>query len=127
MATSGSLPTKKRRAIASLLQHPTIGEAAESCGIGERTLYRWMTEREFSSALHRAESELIGGALRTIAVDLSANYAVMQAIRDKSNNPPSVRLRAAIALDNSLFRWYELQALEQRISNLEREVYSVKR
>ena len=123
MADKGSLPTKKRRAIAALLQHSTIADAAESCGIGERTLYRWMREREFSSSLHRAEVELIGGALRLIASDLSVNYDVMRSIRDKSNNPPSVRLRAAVALDSSLFRWYEMQTLEQRISNIEREVY----
>ena len=47
----------REQAILALLSEPTIGQAAARCGIGERTLRRWLTEdaafqAEYEAARH---------------------------------------------------------------------------
>jgi hypothetical protein len=45
---------KQEEAIAALLTHRIIEEAATSIGISAKTLLRWMKEREFNAAYRRA-------------------------------------------------------------------------
>jgi len=46
----------------------------------------------------------------------------MSDIRDNPRNQPSIRLRAAIAIDNSLKAWRDLYTIEQRLTDLEKRL-----
>jgi hypothetical protein len=57
--TSGAGHGKKtdavrERAILALLSAPTIGQAAAQCGLGERTLRRWLTDDQAFQAEYEA-------------------------------------------------------------------------
>lgn len=77
----------------------------------------------FVSELRAAETSAIGDAIRSLIADQKSNYAVMRAIRDDKRSSAAVRLRAAVALDNSLLKWRQFQDFEERITELERSVY----
>lgn len=121
MAKNG-LTSKQSLAIAALLANPTQAAAAEAAGIGPRTLTRYLQDPNFIQALKEAETFIIADNVRALVADMQANRAVMSDIRDNIRNAPSVRLRAAIAIDNSLKAWRDLYTIEQRLTDLEKRL-----
>jgi phage terminase small subunit len=55
---------KQHRAIAALLTTRTAQEAAANAGVGQRTLYRWMSDTDFraayAAASHQRLAETVG-------------------------------------------------------------------
>ena len=119
MAETGSLTTKQFAAIAALLTHPTVGQAAIAAGCGSRTLRRWLADPGFRQELVASELDLIDSAVRLMVSDLETNAKTMRTIRDDLNNGPAVRLRAAVAIADDLLRWRELRNVEARLAALE--------
>ena len=119
MAENGSLTTKQHLAIAALLAHPTVGQAAIAAGCGNRTLRRWLADPDFRRELVASELDLIDSAVRLMVSDLETNAQVMRTIRDDPTNGPAVRLRAAVAIADDLLRWRELRNVEARLAALE--------
>lgn len=123
MANNGLTP-KQNRAIAALITSDNNQAAAEAAGVAYRTLTRWLTNPEFNQALRAAETDLINDNIRALVIDLSRNRETLTAIRDNTKNPPSIRLRAAIALDASAKSWRDLQNIETRIAALETVIFN---
>ena len=57
------LNRNQERAIAALLVHPTMSQAASAVGIGEVTLWRWMQIPEFKEQCRLARSEAVSQAV----------------------------------------------------------------
>ncbi len=53
------LSARQRRAIAALLEAPSIRHAATTAAVGERTLRRWLKMTHFAKALEAASSEVV--------------------------------------------------------------------
>lgn len=123
MSQNGSLTRNQVRAIAALLSNRTVEEAAESAGVAARTVYRWLKTNDFKLALTHAKGEVLTDAVRVLITDMQANHRTMIDIRDNEKNDASLRLRAAIALDNSLLKWRELGNVEERLAALEEMVF----
>ncbi|HNT23308.1 MAG TPA: helix-turn-helix domain-containing protein [Anaerolineales bacterium] len=123
---SENLTRKQARAVAALLAHRTIEDAARAVGVNPRTIYAWLDLAAFRAALNQAESAVIRDALRAVVGDLQSNFETMRAIRD-GDAPETVKLQAAKALDASLLRWRELETLEERITRLEERINSNER
>ncbi len=49
-----ALTPPQERAIIALLNEQTVGRAAAAAKVGQRTLYRWLREPEFSRAYRQA-------------------------------------------------------------------------
>ena len=113
------LTSKQSLAIAALLSNPTQGAAAEAAGLSTKTLNRYLQDPDFIEALKQAESALIADNVRALVSDMQANRAVMSEIRDNPRTQAGVRLRAAIAIDNSLKAWRDLYTIEKRLTDLE--------
>jgi hypothetical protein len=126
MAENDTLTSRQRRTIAALLQARTVEDAAGLAHVAKRTVFRWLGEPSFIAELRQAEGDVISGATRALIADLKANHETLRAIRDDQGQPASVRLRAAVALDDALLRWRELQNVEQRLAVLEEAVYGDK-
>jgi hypothetical protein len=123
MANNG-LTAKQTKTISALLSAPSNQAAAEAAGVGYRTLTRWLLDPVFLQALKRAETDLLNNGIRELVKDLAKNRETMTAIRDNTEVPDSVRLRAAIGIDNSLMRWLDLQSIDERLTALESAYYS---
>ena len=118
MANSSTLTPKQHRAIATLLATGSVREAAEQAGIGERTLHTWLGESAFRDALEVAQSDLIRAHVAALVAELGRNRQAMIELRDSAAHE-STKLRAAIALDDSLRQWRSLAEFERRLSELE--------
>lgn len=124
MAASGSaggkLTPKQERAIRALLEHKSVSEAAASIGVGERTLYRWLTDPAFQQALSAAEGDLLDAATRrllSLQDDAISTFADM--LSDDSEASATVKLRAAQAVLDYMLKLRELRDIEQRLTTLE--------
>jgi hypothetical protein len=114
-----NISTKKKTSISSLISSGSISEAAQEANVSERTIYRWMEEPVFRAALSKAESNVIDSSFRQLISDLGTNLTIMRDIRNDQTISSSIRLRAAIALDNTFLRWKEIRDVEQRLTTLE--------
>lgn len=112
---------KRARALAALMTHPNVRSAAEACGVGERTLHRWLRDPEFAAQLAQVESELVDAAARRLlALTDDAIRSLAQLLVGSEDD--SVRLRAAVAVLDQTARWREATAIERRLSILEKEL-----
>lgn len=120
-ADSGTLTPKQHRAIAALLSTGSVREAAQQAGVGERTLYSWLSDDAFRAALESAQADLVATHVAALVGELGRNRQAMIDLRDNAQHE-STRLRAAIALDDSLRQWRSLAEFERRLTELENQV-----
>ena len=109
----------REKAILALLSEPTIGEAATTAGIGERTLRRWLTEdvafqAEFAAARQATFEAAISRipALTGRAVDTLAAL-----LGDKE--PPAVRLGAARAVTDIGLHQHDAETIMRKLDEIE--------
>lgn len=121
MATNGELTARQQRMIAALLSEATQDAALKSAGVGFTTLKRWRAEPAFVDALSAARRELFADGYARLLGEQSRNLDELARLRDDGENE-NTRLRAAIALEQSLVKRHELLTLgdlERRIAHLE--------
>jgi hypothetical protein len=66
MSENVTLTRNQRRAIAALIKHKSITDAADSCGLTDRTLHRYLDDPVFCQALTQAEGQAIDEATRRL-------------------------------------------------------------
>ena len=121
MATNGELTARQQRMIAALLSEATQDAALKSAGVGFTTLKRWRAEPAFVDALSAARSTLFSDGYARLLGEQARNLDELARLRDDGENE-NTRLRAAIALEQSLVKRHELLTLgdlERRIAQLE--------
>jgi hypothetical protein len=122
MATD-NLTSKQEKAVAALLSNPTIKQAAEACGIGERTLHSWLDTLEFQRAYSKARREAVQQATARLQQYSSLAVTTLLEIMATKTNPAAVRLTAAKAVLEMAFRSVELEDLELRLAALEAKAH----
>lgn len=91
-----SLTPKQRKALAAVLSEPTLAKAAESAGIAEVTLFRWLRDPIFRTALREAEDAVIDNAMhRLLHVQDRVIDTLLSTMTDTEASH-AVRLRAAV-------------------------------
>ena len=117
------LSRNQRRAIAALLEHKSIIDAAQACMLSEKTLRRYLAEPSFRAGLIQAEGELLDLATRRL---LSLSGMAITTLNDVMVNTdsPALRLRAAQAILDYLIKLRELRDVEKRLFDLEAIIYA---
>lgn len=115
------LTRKMETAIASLLAHPTIPEAATDCGVAYSTLRRWMALPEFNEAYRRARARLLEVATAELRRCCLECVRLLYGIATDQKTPPAVRVSAASKILDSALRASELEDIQDRILELERK------
>lgn len=123
MSETGKLTATQHKAIAALLTCASVRQASKQSGVAERTLHRWMEDTAFQAALTDAQSRAVQAHVTALIAQLDDNRAAMIALRDGAQHE-STKLRAAIAIDESLLKWRAVSEFEQRLSALERSLTS---
>jgi hypothetical protein len=119
-ADDRALTPKQEAALAALLNQPTIKRASDTCGVPERTIYRWL-ERDaaFARAYRRARRQAFGHAV-SLAQQCAA-HAVGALI--KLVNDPACGNSAKVAAATNILKFaregIELDELVERIESLE--------
>jgi hypothetical protein len=120
-STDNSVSTKQQKAIAALITERNQSAAAKSAGVGERTLYKWLADNNFRTALRTAESQLVDSAVRRLAVGQGAALDTLETLMTKAKHE-STRASAAVSWLNLFLRFSEARDIEQRLSELEKLV-----
>ena len=120
-ARQSMLGRKQEDAIAALLTQRNIEEAAHSAGIGTRTLLRWLKVPEFQTAYRQARRDAFGQAVARLQQGTSAAATTLLKLLIEPNTPASVRVRAADSIFNHAAKAIEIEDLEARVADLERD------
>lgn len=114
------LGRRKEGAIVALLSQRSVEEAARVADIPPRTLYRWLTEREFQAAYREARCAAFGQAIARLHQGSSAAATTLLKLMLDSATPPSTRARCAETVLNQASKAIEIEDIEARVSELER-------
>ena len=115
------LPPKKSRAIAALLEHPTIAAAAVAAGVGERTLARWLAEdRQFKKALAEAQTRALDQTISRLSGGGPHAVEVLIEIASNEYNSSAVRVQAASKILSEQRAGLNLITLKNEIEELKR-------
>lgn len=114
------LGRKQEEAIAALLSHRNIEEAARATGVGTRTLIRWLKLPEFGKAYREARREAVHQSVARMQQATGAAATIVMKLMTDPNVPAAVRLRAAECVFDRAIKGVELEDIEARLSELER-------
>jgi hypothetical protein len=120
---SEKLTHNQRKAIGALLEHPTIGAAADAVGVNEKTIRRWMIDPLFRVSLYQVQTVKIDQALMPLvklaghAVNALADVMAKPHQRGATNR----RLAAQAVIDATLKM--RDRTIDQRLTELEVKVY----
>ena len=120
-ARNSTLGRKQEEAISALLTQRNLEEAARVARIGVRTLIRWMKVPEFQTAYREARREAFGQSIARLQQGTSAAATTLLKLLIEPNTPASVRARVADSIFNHAARAIEIEDIEERLSNLERD------
>jgi hypothetical protein len=115
------LGRKKEQAIAALLSQRGIEEAARVAGIGNTTLRRWLRLPEFQAEYLQARRDVVHQANARIQQNAGAAAAVLLKLMADPTTPASVRVRAAECVLNQATKAFEIEDLEARVAEFERD------
>jgi len=114
------LGRKQEEAIAALLSQRSIEDAARACGVGARTLIRWLKLPEFNAAYREARRAAVSQSVARLQQATGAAVSTLLKVMVDPNTPASTKVQAAdSALDHSA-KSIELEDIEVRVAELER-------
>jgi hypothetical protein len=86
----------QHKAVAALLTHATVRDAAASVGVSERTLRRWKLEPAFVREFQRLRREMVDET--TCRIQQMSMRAALTLFRNLDCGRPSAENRAALAI-----------------------------
>ena len=118
-----ALTIKQRRAIAGLLSCPTVGDAAKHAGVGDRTVFRWLSDdANFQTELRRQQDRAIDAAVSRLSGQARSAANTLISIHEDEGTAPAVRVQAATQILNAVLKLKEHRDLAERIEELERKL-----
>jgi transposase-like protein len=118
---------KKEQAIAALLSHRNVEEAARAVGISANTLLRWMKEPKFDAAYREARRTASCQSIARLQDALGAAVTTVLKIMLDSKVSAGTRLRAAAVVMAYTAKAIEIEDIDVRVAELERAAGSANR
>jgi hypothetical protein len=113
------LNRKMEDAIAALLTHRSIEEAAKAAGIGTQTLMRWMKLPEFESQYRKARRMVFRQSTARLQQASGAAATTLAKVMVDPATPPAVKVRAAECILNHGLKAIEVEDIDARVTDLE--------
>ena len=111
--------SNKEKVLSALLQSNSVAEAAKISGIAERTIYRYLNEKDFQTEVRAARRSVVETSIGQIQG--AASEAVETLKKNLHCGNPSAEIRAAqIILENSV-KGIEMLDILERLEILENE------
>jgi len=117
---------KKELAIAALLTHRSVEDAARAVDLNHNTLLNWLKIPTFVKEYRAARREVVNQSVARLQQATGAAGTVMLKLMMDPNVPAAVRLRAAECVFDRAFKGVELEDLEERVAELERAADATK-
>lgn len=109
------------KAVLALLQNPTIEKAANAVGISNVTLWRWMQQGEFQARLRAARRQAYAQCIGRLQQASSAAVGTLLRVMTDQSAPAASRVRAAESVLDHASKAIELEDLDVRLCDLERD------
>jgi hypothetical protein len=109
---------KQEEAIAALLSHRSIDEAAQAIHIAPRTLLRWLQLAEFNAAYRRARRAAVSQSVARLQQATSAAVSTLLKVMVDPNTPASTRVRAADSVLDHSAKSIEIEDIEARVAEV---------
>lgn len=119
MAKLDELTGNQVKALMAILAEPTLEQAAERCGLTERTLYNYLSDDAFKSELRARQDRLINAATAHLADLAGTALKTLGDIVCDPENAPGVRVRAALGILDHVQRLTTFADLAARVAALE--------
>lgn len=110
---------KQEEAIAALLSHRGIEEAARASGVGYKTLLRWLEIPEFRNRYMEARRKAVHQAIARLQQATGAASLTILKLMTDPNVPAAVKLRAAESVIDHAIKAIEMEDIEARLAALE--------
>ena len=110
---------KMEQAIAALLSHRNVEEAARAIGISANTLLRWTKEPEFEAACREARRTAFSQSIARLQDASGAAVTTVLKIMLDLNAPAGTRLRAAEVVLEQATKANEIEDIEARVAEIE--------
>ena len=121
------LGRKQEAAIAALLTHRNVDEAAQAAGVGATTLWRWLKLPEFQAEYRKARRDAFSQAVARLQQGTSAAATTLLKTMIDQGTPASVKVRAAEAIFNHAAKAIEIEDIDARVTALEQAAELSKR
>jgi alpha-beta hydrolase superfamily lysophospholipase len=109
----------RERAILALLSERTMGQASARCGVGERTLRRWLTEdSEFKAEYEAARSVMFQVGMSRIQALAGRAVETLEDLLG-AKQYPSVRLGAARTVAEIGMHQYDADTILRKLDKVE--------
>jgi len=122
MAGNGSQQQRRHKAVTALLSSRTMEEAAREAGVSARTLRRWNQSAEFRHMLHEARRENYARENARLQQGSPAAVSTLLKTLIDPKTRESVRVGIAKFVLESAQKTLEIEALEIRLSQVERNL-----
>lgn len=119
MLGHGAKFDKAEQAVAALLSHRSIEDAAREVGISRNTLMRWMKEPEFQTKCREARRTVFSHAIGRLQDSAGAAATTVLRIMLDPNAPAHTRLRAAEVVLEQAAQAGEIENMAARVARLE--------
>jgi len=116
---------KKEEAIAALLTHRNLEEAARAAGIGTQTLIRWLKVPEFQVAWREARRAAVSQSTARLQQASSAAVSTLLKIMVDPSTPAATRVRAADRVLDHAKDALENEDIEVRVAALEQATETI--
>jgi hypothetical protein len=117
-----SLSVKQSRAIAALLEEPSITRAAAAAGISHATIHRWLQDPDFHRAYMHARWKAVQQSMARVQKASADAIAVVFEIMNDKKAPHYTRLAAANSVISKGLRSIELEDHDERISQIREDI-----
>lgn len=104
--------------ITSLAAGMTAEQAASQAGVGVRTVVRRLADDDFCRRLDAAKQQTVQAAIDRLAAGTTAAATTLVGLMGREH-PPSIRLRAAVAVLDTVHKYRTTADLEARLSAVE--------
>ncbi len=121
------LSKKQQTAIAALISHRTIEEAAQFASVGRTTLFRWFQDDVFQTAYRQARSEVVRHAIALAQSACSEAVEVLRGIMSSNDSPATTRVSAAKAILDISIKAVEIDDLLARVERIEEKIQNTGR
>lgn len=113
------LTRKKEQAISALLSQSTIKMAAETVGISEKSLRRWLQNQDFHDAYLQARRQVVQQVISNVQNSMKKAVETLLKVMDNPDSPASSKVQAARSIIEVGLRGLEIEDFELRLSRLE--------
>jgi hypothetical protein len=110
---------KQEAAIAALLTHRSLEDAAKTVGSATKTLLRWLKEPAFEAEYRKARRAAFSQSVARLQQASGAAVSTLLKIMVDPNAPASTRVRAADSVLDHGAKAIEIEDIEARVTALE--------